>query len=146
MAKNKDGGQRSMPAKDIIFEDFIARAVKLGAEGEMSPNVRLLLELRDVADAFDHTHDTITDHDAAILLCNTKLGEKADGETVMENFLSVTGCPTDLIRLLQQLFAEEPSMLIPFELAVLIARGGRPVWDEDTLTKLLIIHIKKRGL
>lgn len=105
-----------------------------------NPNLKLLAELRDIMQRFDHTHGTVTNADACILIAHAKIGEAADGQIGMDHTATVKGCRNDLIRLLLQLLGRDRDLLLPFEVAVVLTRNHRVVMDDDVLDEICRIH------
>lgn len=145
MEKNplRDGPQTHMEidGRDgITMEAFRERARQLGAEGEMSPNLAHLLTLNTVITTWNHTHGTVTDTDALVILGNARLGVRDGNRGVSDQMIAVRGCQTDICRLAQQLFMNNPTIRHAFEAAAALVQNGTPVFDEEQLAQILEIH------
>lgn len=129
----------------LTMEIFKQRAAQLGATGEMSPNLQHLLDLNKILKAWDHTHGTVTDTDAVLVMANARLGVREGNKGISDQMLAVRGCVTDICRLAQQLFENNPEIRHAFEVAAVLIQNGTPVYDERQLGDIIEIHKMVRG-
>jgi len=112
---------KESPTVCRTMDDLRAKAKEIGATGEMSPNCERLLALTEVLSTFDHTHHTVTEDDAILVLATARLGQNADGKNAADHVMGLIGCPQDAIKLLVRAFVSNPVLLPIFRTAIQIA-------------------------
>lgn len=95
------------------------------ATGEMSPNVKtggVIDQIISIVDKFDHTHETVTDSDAILVIIQSNFGERKDGSGAAlcgtENY---KGCTPDLINMLSNFLTNNEDFIPIFGEALMHA-------------------------